>query len=254
MSDTLDFHLDDFEPADAESQATEQRIWPGDLTVLGEHHTRPYGSHSFVVAHDRSVTWGVPGAPQLVAIAVARDLNHKTFTYQAAYHPTLAFAQNWLIERGCPQEQIGQLCEGFMTPADELSSRIEQKIRESGGRYEVLDSFTSDFDPAETWTLVRDGHAEQAPVRVFLETGNFDSQTYTVREGAFLDEKAARGWLDERDAPLPEPPEYRSEAAALRSPVATGRTSTGALPAATGQAAASAVLPLSAPHATRGAK
>lgn len=72
MSNELDFHLDDFEPADADSEYAEQRFWSGDLTVLAEHHTTPNGSHSYVVAHDGAVTWGAPGEPQVAAIKVAR--------------------------------------------------------------------------------------------------------------------------------------------------------------------------------------
>ena len=70
----LDFRLDDLEPADPVSELAESGLWAGDLTVLAEHHT-PDGSHSYVVAHDGSVTWGVPGSPQLVAITIARDLD-----------------------------------------------------------------------------------------------------------------------------------------------------------------------------------
>ncbi|MFF3467151.1 hypothetical protein ACWCQN_37090 [Streptomyces sp. NPDC001984] len=45
MTVELDFHLDDFEPAYADSEYAEQRMWSGDLTVLAEHHTTPNGSH-----------------------------------------------------------------------------------------------------------------------------------------------------------------------------------------------------------------
>ncbi|MFI1367969.1 glycosyl hydrolase [Streptomyces griseochromogenes] len=214
MSNELDFHLDDFEPADADSEYAEQRFWAGDVTVLAEHHTTPNGSHSFVVAHDRSATMGVPGAPQIVAIKVARDLNQNTFTFESTCHSTVSFAQNWLIEHGCPPDRIAQVRGGFMKPTDDLTLWLDQQIRESGARYEVIDSWTSDFDPCETWTLTRDSSASQAPVRVFLEEGNHEAHTYTIREGAFADEAAARHWLDDRGSPLPQPPDYRGEAAA----------------------------------------
>lgn len=224
-----DFGLDGFKPADAQSQHHQEHIWPGDLTVLVEHHTQPHGSHSFLVAHDSSMTWGVPGEPQLVAIAIRRDLNQKTFTYEAAHLPTMSLAQNWLIERSCPPDEITQVRHDLMKPADETSLQIEKKIRESGERYTFLDSFTSDYDPAETWTLLRDGQADQAPIRVFLETAHFANQTYTVREGAFADEETARRWLDDRDGPLPQPPEHGGEAATLRARAALVR-SAGASP------------------------
>jgi hypothetical protein len=223
-ADELDFHLDDLEPADAASERAEQGLWPGDLTVLAQHHTTPNGSHSFVVAHDRSITWGVPGEPQVAAIMVARDLSLNTFTFESSHHATLAFAQNWLVERGCPPEQIIQVGGDFMKPADDLTVRTEQQIRESGARYELLDSHTSDFDPCETWTLTRDSSTDQAPIRVFLEEGDTDAHTYTMREGALADEDAARNWLDDRTSPLPQPPEYRDEATALRAGVALTRS------------------------------
>lgn len=233
MTSELDFRLDDFEPADANSEYAEQRMWSGDLTVLAQHHTTPNGSHSYVVAHDGSVTWGVPGEPQVVAIKVARDLSLNTFTFESAYHATVSFAQNWLIERGCPTERITQVGDGFINPADGLTVRIEQQIRTSGKQYEVLDTQTSDYDPCETWTLTRDSRAAQAPIRVFLEAADFDADTYAMREGAFADEDAALNWLDNRGDPVPEPPEYQGDAAALRTRAALTRsTSASAIPKA----------------------
>ncbi|MFD9814892.1 glycosyl hydrolase [Streptomyces sp. NPDC059080] len=223
MSNDLGFSLDDFEPADADSEYLEQQFWTGDLTVLAEHHTTPNGSHSFVLAHDGSATWGVPGAPQIRAIMVARDLDQNTFTFESAYHSSVAFAQNWLIERGCPPERT-QVGGDFMKPADDLTTRVEERLRTSEDRYEVLDSFTSDFAPCETWTLTRDSTAARAPVRVFLEEGDFESPTYTMREGAFADEDAARQWLDDRSSPLPQPPEHREHATALRTCAALTRS------------------------------
>ncbi|MEV7903053.1 glycosyl hydrolase [Streptomyces anulatus] len=214
MSTELDFHLDDLAPADADSEYAEQQFWSGDLTVLTEYHTTPHGSHSYVVAHDGSVTWGVPGEPQVAAI----------FTMETAYHATVPFAQNWLIEHGCPPEQIAEVGAGFSTPADNLTVRIEAQIRESGARYEVIESQTSDYDPCEAWTLTRDGEAVQAPIRLFLEEGDSNAHTYTLREGAFADEETALRWLDDRSAPLSQPPEHLCEAAALRTRAALARS------------------------------
>ncbi|MFJ5875318.1 glycosyl hydrolase [Streptomyces sp. NPDC093088] len=205
----FDFDLDELAPADDASAEAVERFWSGDLTALSHHHTTPNGSHSFVVAHDRSVTWGVPGEPQIMAIAVARDLSRFTFTLETSYHATVPFAQNWLVERGCPPAQIAQIAKGYLDPADDLTLQVEQQIRGSGTRYEVLDTYTSDSAPCETWTLTRDSQAGQVPVRVFLEEWDHDAGTYTVREGAFADVDAAHSWLEDRDDPLPEPPEYR---------------------------------------------
>ncbi|WP_405668259.1 hypothetical protein [Streptomyces sp. NBC_00055] len=110
-------------------------------------------------------------------------------------------------------------------PADDLTVQVEQQIRESGARYEVLDTYTSDFDPCETWTLARDSRADQAPVRVFHEEWDHAAGTYTMREGAFADVSAARCWLDDRSRPLPEQPEYSDHnGAVVRARVALTRS------------------------------
>ncbi|MBV1949163.1 glycosyl hydrolase [Streptomyces sp. BV129] len=219
MNDGLDspfaFNLAELAPSDASSEEALERFWAGDLTVLSQHHTMPNGSHRFVLAHDRSVTWGIPGAPQLVAVAVARDLSRGTYTFKTSYHATASFAQNWLVERGCPPERITVPDSSYIKPADDLTVQVEQQIRESGTRYKVLDTHTSDSEPCETWSLVRDSSAAQMPVRVFHEEWDYDAGTYTMREGAFADVDAARSWLDDRSGPLPEPPEYSDHNGAI---------------------------------------
>ncbi|MER5972851.1 glycosyl hydrolase [Streptomyces sp. NPDC002055] len=221
MSDVFDFALDALSPADDASEEAMDTFWAGDLTVLAQHHTAPNGSHSFVLAHDRSVTWGVPGEPQLVTIAVARDLSRSTFTFETSYHATASFAQSWLVERGCPPERIALGGGDYVKPADGLTVQVEQQIRQSGTRYEVLDTCASDYDPSETWTLARASRASQAPVRVFHEEWDHDAATYTMREGAFADVGAAQTWLEERSGPLPEPPEYSDhDGAVVRARIA----------------------------------
>ncbi|MFF3257833.1 glycosyl hydrolase [Streptomyces sp. NPDC002932] len=227
MSDDIALHLGSLKPADPASESANRNFWSSDLTALAEHHTAAHGSHtshSYVVAHDGSATWGVPGEPQMAAIKVARDLSLNTFTLELTYHATTAFAQNWLIEHGCPPERIAQTNKDFMLPADDLTVGIEQQIRESGTRYKVLGSQTWDSDPCETWTVAQDSGASQAPIRVYLEEGDDIAHTYTLREGAFATEEAALDWLDDRSSPLPKPPEYRGEDAALRTGAALARS------------------------------
>lgn len=225
---TVDFRLDeDFVPADDASRVSEYALFQGDLALISEHHTTPNGSHSYLLAHDVSATWGVPGEPQLVAIKIARDLADRTFNFEASRHAQAAFAQNWLVERGCPPDSFVQ-GDDFLQPADKLTSQAEQQVRESGKRYQVLDSHTWDSEPCETWTLVRDSRATEQPVRVFLEEADLGAGTYTVREGAFADVQAARAWLYERPGPLPEPP-ARQAAAELRARAARSRSAGTAL-------------------------
>ena len=230
MSVGLYFRLDGLEPADTASGHAVNRLWADDLTALAEHHTAPNGSHSYIVAHDRSVTWGVPGEPQLIAIKVARDLSTHTFTFESAYHAALPFAQAWLIERGCPPEGIGLMnVEDYFAPADERTVQVEQQIRAAGTRYEVLGSHVRDDDPGETWTLTRDTRATQLPIRVFLEEVDYSAHTYTMCEIAFTNKGDAQLWLDTRDNPVPEPPEHRratplGSAADLRAHAAVTRS------------------------------
>ncbi|OCC11530.1 glycosyl hydrolase [Streptomyces sp. PTY087I2] len=221
----FDFGLDELAPADDTSAEEAETFSSADLSALSHHHTAPNGSHSFVVAHDRSVTWGIPGEPQVVAVMVARDLGQSTFTMETSYHAAVPFAQNWLAERGCPPEHIALVGDDFVQPADDLTLRVEQQIRDSGTRYEVLDTYTSDDEPCETWTLARDSHASEAPIRVFLQEWDLDAGTYSMREGAFADAGTAQSWLDDRGDPLPEPPEYRAGHGAVdRARVAIARS------------------------------
>jgi hypothetical protein len=224
VSTEPDFALDDLDPADLDSAQAESVLWAGDLHVLAEHHT-PDHSRSYIVAHDTSVTWGIPGSPQVAAITIGRDLDRGTFTLDSEYHASVPFAQAWLIERGCPPEQITVPDGMFIEPADDLTRRTEQKIREAGQCYEVLDSYARDCDPYESWTLVRDTLAGQDPVRVFLEQDNPKTFTYTLREGAFPDEDAAMEWLEDRSTPLPPAPEGHLDADALRTRVALAHSS-----------------------------
>ncbi|MDX2294372.1 MULTISPECIES: glycosyl hydrolase [Streptomyces] len=235
----FDFDLDELAPADPASADAVERFWSGDLRALTLHHITPDGSRGFVVAHDQSLIWGVPGADQIMAIAVTRDLTRFTFSLETSYHATVAFAQAWLVERGCPPGKIGKLYDDVLKPADDLTVEVEQKIRASGARYEVLDTYTyTDSEPGETWTLTRDSRADEMAIRVFHEEWkeNTDTRThtYTMREGAFTDVASARAWLEDRDGPLPEPPEYRyADGAVLRARAALSRSAgTPAIPKA----------------------
>ncbi|MFJ6101875.1 glycosyl hydrolase [Streptomyces sp. NPDC092359] len=222
----FDFDLDELSPANETSAYAVERFWSGDLRALTRHHITPDGARGFVVAHDQSAMWGTPGSDEIMAISVTRDLTRFTFTLETSYHATVAFAQAWLAERGCPLGKIGKLYGDVLKPADDLTVEVEQKIRASGARYEVLATHTdADSDPGETWALTRDSRADEVPIRVFREEWEQDAGTYTMREGAFADVESAHAWLEDRDGPLPEPPEYRYAAsAALWARIALARS------------------------------
>ncbi|GAA2405562.1 hypothetical protein GCM10010420_36770 [Streptomyces glaucosporus] len=226
-----DYHLDGFTPADqAAADARDYLDLAGDdFHVLADHHTAD-AAHSFLVVHDGSATWGVPGAPQLVSLHITRDLRARTFQVEHAQHAMLPFAQRWLVARGCDPAAI-RLPEGrYSRPADALTAQLEERIVRSGERYQVLDHHTRDDEPHEIWVMVRDTDpgAAQHPIRIFLEEADLDTFTYTMREGAFPDGVSANQWLTDRDTPLPEPaqhpdaPNRRTVAALSRSTSSAG--------------------------------
>lgn len=101
----MDFRLDGYEPA---NDHVEKHFWQhieinqDMLTALAEHHTDD-GQHSYYVLHDGSVTWGIPGEPQLVALHLHRDTQERNFRFQHDVLPLPSMAQSWLIARGCPR-------------------------------------------------------------------------------------------------------------------------------------------------------
>ncbi|MEW2403482.1 glycosyl hydrolase [Streptomyces sp. NPDC046862] len=253
MSDTPNFRLGGLTPADESSAEAEGDIGLRDdlFRTLAEHHT-PDGKQSFLVIHDGSATWGLPGAPQFIALHITRDLATRTFRIEQADHPTVPFAQLWLASRGCPPDAIQLLEDQRLEPADALTVHIEGRIRHSGTRYEIKDHYTHDSVPYETWVMVRDSDSSAAdlPVRIFLEETDLDAFTYTLREGAFRDGSSANQWLFDRDTPLPEPPEHlvsadrRIRAALARSTTSQPATAA-SVPAPT---AVSAPLPGASSH------
>ncbi|MBM9506856.1 hypothetical protein [Actinacidiphila acididurans] len=97
-----DFRPDGLQPAHAHDDLTAGGVRDGDLTVLAEHHAEGPEQASHLIAHDASAPWAGPGADQLVAIHITRDMDRRSFTFDTRRHATLAFAQKWLIQRGCP--------------------------------------------------------------------------------------------------------------------------------------------------------
>ncbi|WP_225847262.1 glycosyl hydrolase [Streptomyces sp. HPF1205] len=195
-----------FEPADeAEGHLHDHFLVNGsDFRLLAAHHG---GDHSFAVLHDRAATWDVPGTADLLAVHVVRDRTRRTFRLNAQRMPLVSLAQQWLVARGCPSQAIVLPPGSASEPADEATTTLEAHLRSSPGRYTLIDHYTHDSEPFESWALMRDARAEPAtaPFRLFIEAADIQAGTYTLREGAFGTEGAAREWLDERNDPLPAP-------------------------------------------------
>ncbi|MFM9371868.1 hypothetical protein [Streptomyces sp. Da 82-17] len=227
-SSTPDYRIDSFTGADkdTENNFASATISDDGFVRLADHHSAD-GRDSYFVFFDTSALWGVPGAAEYLSLHITRDPEQRTYDFEHAVHPVLPLAQNWVIQRGCPEDAITVASAHGPRPADAQTSRLEDKLRANvDGRYEVLAHFTDNpgaFDAGVTVTTVLyDSHPDSAdaPYRLFLEETTKDFATYTVREGAFTSEAAARTWTPDGGTPLPEPssgPARRADAARRRS-------------------------------------
>ncbi|WP_433888523.1 glycosyl hydrolase [Streptomyces sp. CA-111067] len=215
---TPDLRTAGYTPADPATEQALASLAVADLSTLIDHHT---DTTSYLLMYDTTATWYDP-KPQVRTVAVHRDPRHRTFALDAASHTGIAFAQRWLADRGAPLDAISVAGSSLARPADAATEQVEDKIRAESGRYDLVQVFHEDLDDTcDAWTLVRDRAAAQVPVRVFLQQGDLDERTYTLREGAFPDTATALAWLASRTGPLPpvpeQPPVQRVSAARARS-------------------------------------
>jgi hypothetical protein len=222
-----DFRLAGYAPASRLAQQTLAALPVADLSTLADHHT---DTASYLLMYDTSATWYDP-KPQIVTAAVYRAPQELTFALDIAFHSGIAFAQQWLADHGAPLDAMSVHGSDRVRPAGSLTDYVEDKIRAGSGRYEVIEIFHEDLDDVcDAWTLVRDTTATELPVRVFLQQGDLDERTYTLREGAFPDTATALAWLADRTGPLPpapeQPPVQRVSAARARSAPGTPRSCT----------------------------
>ncbi|MFP8903909.1 hypothetical protein [Streptomyces atacamensis] len=231
----LDLRLDGFVAADEQTEKAFRRAIQSEqteLTPLAEHHT-PDGA-SYYVLHNRAVTWGIPGEPQLVALHLRRDRETKTFRFDHAALPLPAMAQSWLIHRGCPPEEISLAPGTGTAPADEATRALEQRLMGDGDRFALLHSYTDDDpDHAMTVAVLRClDERSPSPFRVLHEDVDTDSWTHTLREGGFATSAEAHRWCEDAlrgQAPVlpPVQPAARSVPRPASSLPAPARRSTG---------------------------
>lgn len=207
----LDLRLADFEAVDHQVEAAflHAIVLNQDLLVpLAQHHS-PSGENSFYVLGDGSATWGIPGAPQIVALHLRRDVAAKTFVFELKNLPLPSMAQSWLIHRGCPADAIGLDPELGSSPADEATQALERRLMVDGDHYAYGFSYTS--DDSDDWVTVVALRAmdERAPspFRVVVEEVDTEVWTHTLREGGFGTVEEALQWCNDRisgtAAPLP---------------------------------------------------
>ncbi|MET9185105.1 hypothetical protein ABZX63_07575 [Streptomyces tendae] len=194
-----DFRLDGYE---AVNDRVADQFWmhigieQSDMTLLADHHSDD-AEHSFYVMHNRAVTWGIPGEPQLVALHLKRDQAARTFQFDHAQLPLPSMAQSWLIARGCPEEHI-LLPDGMGTaPANDATRALEKRLRSDGDHFALLTSYTYDDEPMQTTVMLRAIDEKAAlPFRVLLEEVDTTAWTHTLREGGFPTFDAVTQWWE----------------------------------------------------------
>jgi hypothetical protein len=222
MNGDVRFALDGLWPADPPSLYDRRQVWEGDLSVLAEYHETDGDGRktSYLLAHDTSVAWSVPGQPQIASLAIRRDPQAGLYQFGLERHSLAPLGQAWLIARGCPRDPILRLAEGLPKPADDGTRAVEARLLSAADDLRIRDCWTDD---AETWVLAHDQGAAVLPARVFLEIPDLDGGTYRLTEGAFATAEAAQDWLrGDRTEALPIPPgpaftDRRTRAASARS-------------------------------------
>ncbi|QNE74524.1 hypothetical protein F0344_07785 [Streptomyces finlayi] len=198
----LDLRLDDFEPTDPQVEEAflhAVSLNQDMLLPLAEHHS-PSGGNSFYVLHDSSVTWGIPGEPQIAALHLQRDLVARTFHFEYVPLPLPSMAQSLLINRGCPPDAIDLNPDLGPPPADEATRALERRLMGDGDHFACGYSYTNDSpDDMVTVAALRalDGRAS-SPFRVVIEEVDSEAWTHTLREGGFASAEEAVQWCQER--------------------------------------------------------
>ncbi|MFI1886002.1 hypothetical protein [Streptomyces jumonjinensis] len=224
-SHSPDFRLDGYE---AVNPRVQKAFWQhidinqNDLIRLADHHSED-GRHSHYVLHDQSVTWGIPGEPQLIALHLQRDPAERTFRFEHATLPLASMAQSWLIARGCPPDAIRLPGDMGTTAADDATRALEERLKGDGDSFALLTSYTDDHHTSHQITvLLRAVDEEEAqPFRVLLEQADLTTFTHTLREGGFDTFKEATTWWESHwrgeGPPLPaiSPPARRTSAPGL---------------------------------------
>jgi hypothetical protein len=219
---TPDLRVAGYVPAGPATEQVLADLSAAELSTVVDHHT---DTASYLLMYDTTANWYDP-KPQVRTVAVYRFPEHGTFALDTASHTTIAFAQRWLADRGAPLDAVSVAGNDRARPADAATERVEGKIRAESGRYYLVQVFHEDLDDTcDAWTLVRDNAATQLPVRVFLQQGDLEERTYTLREAAFPDTETALAWLADRTGPFPPAPQQlpvqRVSAARARSAPAT---------------------------------
>lgn len=169
-----------------------------ELLPIAEYHG-PHGRETALICFNAAATWDeIPGTPSIDAIHIQRDLAQRVFTMRAEQVPTVPLAERWLADRGIPVPALAAFAQ-MERSADQLTRWSEERIRDSGTRFEAVDHFTD--TNREVWVIFRDHDpGSLGPFLVQLETPNPELD-YQIRESRFATFEEAREWCFERDTP-----------------------------------------------------
>ncbi|MGW1974183.1 hypothetical protein [Streptomyces sp. NPDC001889] len=180
-----------------------------EMKSLAAHHSDD-GRQSHYVLHDGTVTRGIPGEPQHIALHIQRDPEARTYRFAHAKLPLPAMGQSWLIASGCPPDAI-RLPPGLgTTAADDATRSLQERLMGDGDHFALLTSYTRDDPALPQITVLLRALDEEGPLpfRVLLEEVDFISFTHTLREGGFATYREAISWWENhwKDEAVPLPP------------------------------------------------
>ncbi|WP_406220708.1 hypothetical protein [Streptomyces decoyicus] len=205
----MDYRIEGYDPATDQiaDQLRHLRLEDEYFAVRAAYHS-PDERHSFWLLFDKLAIYDVPGTAEYVTFHLTRDLEGRTFDFRLARHPLIPLAQNWLIREGCPAQSALQSHQDRPSPADAVTTRLEDQLRSNtDDRYELFDHYTSGSPNSgiQVRALVYDRHpdSENEPYRLFLEETPPSLRTYTLREVAFATAAKANAWARHRPKTRP---------------------------------------------------
>ncbi|GAA2092063.1 hypothetical protein GCM10009759_17350 [Kitasatospora saccharophila] len=242
FSGMIDNLYQQWKPADEASAQTLRNLWfDSEHYIVAAADQSTDSTEHFVVA-GCELAAGEPWVEErAVAIHVRLDPDKRTCHVRKAHTLTFGWAGHWLVRRGADPDALARYrplppdpynwggdgydpkAEGLISashywyarPGDARTRTIEDRIRRSGDRYEILtrqmaySEYATEEEREAHFVLLLDNHPRAAERRyvVQLETVHRLRAAYTLDEGAFRTEKQAQEWIDRIDprrlAPLP---------------------------------------------------
>lgn len=274
FSGMVDNLYQQWRPDDEASAQTLRHLWfdTEHYIVVAADQNADSTEHFIVAGNELAA--GEPWVEErAAAIHVRLDPATRSCHVRKANTLTFGWAGHWLVRRGADPDALARYrplpadpynwgsdsydtkAEGLISashywyarPGDARTRAIEDRIRRSGDRYEILTrqmayaEYATDEEREAHWVLLLDHHLHAARRRyvVQLETVHRQRALYTLDEGGFRTEKEAHAWADgidpRRVPPLPatdpatglptapKRPAVQAASAAFRPPSTTTR-------------------------------